>query len=59
MRQIADLLVLVSLIAILVAVVHFTPKLAQYVSPDDRPASSTISAHHVAFHPFDSGERSN
>jgi hypothetical protein len=50
MRQLLDLLVWFSLVAVLAAVVYLTPRVAQYVSAEDRPARRTPPARGLAFH---------
>jgi hypothetical protein len=39
MRQLGDLLVWVTVVMVLLAVAYFTPKLAQYMTADNRLAS--------------------
>ncbi len=50
MRQIGDLLVWCAMVGILVAVVYFTPRLAQYMSTDSQPVSNAASDHSLALH---------
>lgn len=55
MRQLGDLLVWVAIVGILVIVIHVTPRLADYVSREDRsadPGASTSSLALADDHPF-------
>ncbi len=49
MRQLGDLLVWASLMAMLAAVVYLTPRVAQYVSAESRPAQPAP-IHDIAMH---------
>jgi hypothetical protein len=50
MRQLLDLLVCFSLVAVLAVVVYLTPRVARYVSAENRPAKRTAPARGLAFH---------
>jgi hypothetical protein len=51
MRQFGDLVVWIALILVLAGVVYFTPKVAQYVSAENRPAEKSWLDRHLAFNP--------
>jgi hypothetical protein len=48
MRQLGDLLIWVAMLAALVAVLYFTPQLAQFMSDEQRPAAGRTSNHDLA-----------
>ena len=50
MRQLADLLVWCAMVGVLVAVVYFTPKLAQYMSTESQSMQNAGSDHSLALH---------
>jgi len=50
MRHLGDLLVWFALIGVLVAVIYFTPRLAQYMSSENLPAQSVASDRSLALH---------
>ncbi len=49
MRQLGDLLVWIGLIAVLVAVIHFTPIFAQYMSSDSSSVPAGLAGRNLAF----------
>lgn len=57
MRQLGDLLVWFVMIAVLVAVLYFTPKFAQYMSSENQPTQLAGSDHSLALRLTDSPER--
>ena len=48
MRQLGDLLVCFVIIGVLIAVVYFTPKFAQYMSSENQPRQSAGSDRSLA-----------
>lgn len=57
MRQLGDLLVWFAMIGVLMAVLYFTPKFAQYMSGENQPGQSAGSDHSLALRLIDSPER--
>jgi hypothetical protein len=51
MRQIGDLLVWFVVVMVLAGVVYFTPKVAQYVSAENRPVPDAALTRGLAFNP--------
>ncbi len=50
MRQLGDLLVWFAVIGVLIAVVYFTPKFAQYMSSESPPTQSARFDRSLALH---------
>jgi hypothetical protein len=50
MRQLGDLLVWFAMIGVLIAVVYFTPKFAQYMSSESQPTQITGANRSLALH---------
>jgi hypothetical protein len=57
MRQVGDLLVWFAMIGILIAVVYFTPKFAQYMSSESQVTQSARSDRSLALHLMPSPEQ--
>ena len=57
MRQLGDLFVWFAMIGILIAVVYFTPKFAQYMSSESQPTQSARSDRSLALHLMPSPEQ--
>jgi hypothetical protein len=57
MRQLGDLLVWFAMVGILIAVVYFTPKFAQYMSSESQPTQSARSDRSLALHLMPSPEQ--
>ena len=57
MRQLGDLLVWFAMIGVLIAVVYFTPKFAQYMSSESQPTQSARSDRSLALHLMPSPEQ--
>jgi hypothetical protein len=57
MRQLGDLLVWFAMIGVLMAVVYFTPKFAQYMSSESQFTQSAGSDHSLALHLMPSPEQ--
>ncbi len=57
MRQLEDLFVWFAMIGILIAVVYFTPKFAQYMSSESQTTQSARSDRSLALHLMPSPEQ--
>jgi hypothetical protein len=57
MRQLGDLLVWVAMIGVLIAVVYFTPKFAQYMSSENQPTPRARPDRSLALHLMPSPEQ--
>ena len=57
MRQLGDLFVWFAMIGILIAVVYFTPKFAQYMSSESQPTQGARSDRSLALHLMPSPEQ--
>ena len=57
MRQLGDLFVWFAMMGILIAVVYFTPKFAQYMSSESQPTQSARSDRSLALHLMPSPEQ--
>ncbi len=57
MRQLGDLLVWFVMVGVLIAVVYFTPKFAQYMSSENQPTQSAGSDRSLALHLIHSPEQ--
>ena len=57
MRQLGDLLVWFVMVGVLIAVVYFTPKFAQYMSSESQPTQSARSDRSLALHLMPSPEQ--
>jgi hypothetical protein len=57
MRQLGDLLVWFVMVGVLIVVVYFTPKFAQYMSSENQPTLSAGSDRSLALHLIHSPEQ--